>query len=278
MSDREPVPRTPGGQAPAGAEHEALPDPNDGGTAAGALILDLDGFEGPLDVLLTLARNQKVDLARISILALAEQYLAFVAAARRLRLEIAAEYLVMAAWLAWLKSRLLLPDTEPEADEPSAEEMAEVLAFRLRRLEAVRNAAAALAERPRLGRDVFSGGTPEGLTVVRVPVYDETLHTLLTAYAQHRQRRDERPLVIETSAYYAIEDAYRRLKRMLRGGPEWETLARFVPPEQGDGTLRRSALASTLAASLELAREGRVELRQLGLYGPIYLRQKRQEP
>ena len=248
--------------------------------AADALIVNLDGFEGPLDVLLALARSQKVDLARISILQLAEQYLAFVARARRLRLELAADYLVMAAWLAWLKSRLLLPDPEPEAEEPSGAEMAEALAFRLSRLAAIREAAETLMERPQLGRDVFAGGSAEGLPVVLRPVYDGDLHALLRAYARHRAQRDARPLVIEASSYYSMEDAYRRLSRLLGGAPEWEALARFLPRNRAraGGADARSLLASTLAASLELAREGRLQLRQREPFGPIYLRERRKEP
>lgn len=246
---------------------------------ADALIVNLDGFEGPLDVLLALARSQKVDLARISILQLAEQYLAFVARARRLRLELAADYLVMAAWLAWLKSRLLLPDAEPEAEEPSGAEMAEALAFRLSRLAAMREAAEALMERPQLGRDVFAGGLAEGLPIVLRPVYDGDLHALLSAYARPHARRESRPLVIEASSYYSMEDAYRRLLRLLGRAPEWESLARFLPHDRAraGGADARSALASTLAASLELAREGRLQLRQLEPFGPIYLRGRRQE-
>ena len=242
-----------------------------------ALIVNLDGFEGPLDVLLALARGQKVDLVRISLLELAEQYLAFVARARRLRLELAAEYLVMAAWLAYLKSRLLLPDEEPDAEEPSGAEMAEALAFRLRRLAGMRDAAAALMERPQLGRDVFAAGAAEGLPVLRQPVYDTTLHGLLSAYAAHRGRRDPGRLLIEASSYYSIEDAYRRLSRLLGEAPDWESLARFLPRGLGGAQAARSGLASTLAASLELAREGRLQIRQLEPFGSIYLR-GRQEP
>jgi segregation and condensation protein A len=255
----------------------AVVDGSDGDAAdERALILDLDGYEGPLDVLLALARSQKVDLARISILALAEQYLAFVARARRVRLELAAEYLVMAAWLAYLKSRLLLPDEEVEADELSGTEMAEALALRLRRLEAMRDAAVALMDRPLLGRDVFLGGAPEGLSVHRQSVYQGKLYELLSAYAAHRTRRDKHRLLIEASSYYSMEDAYRRLGRMLGGAPDWESLSRFLPHDEGSAPVR-SALASTLAASLELAREGRLQLRQLEPFGPIYIRRKQEE-
>ena len=244
------------------------------------LIVNLDGFEGPLDLLLTLARTQKVDLARISILALAEQYLVYVARARRLRLELAAGYLVMAAWLAYLKSRLLLPDEEPDADEPSGPEMAAALALRLRRLAAMREAAATLMNRPQLGRDVFAAGRAEGLPVHEEALHESTLHELLRAYAAHRVRREPRRLLIELSAYHSMDDAYRRLSQLLGSTPDWETLARFLPrgrgPESEADT--RSGLASTLAASLELAREGRLQIRQLEPFGPIYLRQRQEEP
>ena len=243
-----------------------------------ALIVNLDGFEGPLDLLLSLARSQKVDLARISILALAEQYLAYVAQARRLRLELAAGYLVMAAWLAYLKSRLLLPEDEPDEDEPSGPEMAAALAFRLRRLAAMRDAADTLMDRPQLGRDVFAAGAAEGLPVRERALHGSTLHELLRAYAAHRVRREPRRLLIELSAYHAMEDAYRRLAQLLGSTPDWETLARFVPRAPESEAAARSGLASTLAASLELAREGRLQIRQLEPFGPIYLRRRREEP
>lgn len=255
------------------------PAPGAGGDER-ALIVNLDGYEGPLDLLLTLARTQKVDLARISILALAEQYLAYIAEARQLRLELAAGYLVMAAWLAYLKSRLLLPDEEADADEPSGPEMAAALAFRLRRLAAMRDAAETLMDRPQLGRDVFAAGAAEGLAVRRKALHESTLHELLRAYAAHRIRREPRRLLIELSAYHSMEDAYRRLAGMLGSAPEWETLSRFVPrgPGAESEAVARSGLASTLAASLELAREGRLQIRQLEPFGPIYLRRRREEP
>ena len=243
------------------------------------LIVNLDGFEGPLDLLLTLARTQKVDLARISILALAEQYLAYVEKAQRLRIELAAGYLVMAAWLAYLKSRLLLPDDEPDTDEPSGPEMASALALRLRRLAAMRDAAAALMDRPQLGRDVFAAGKAEGLPVHEEALHESTLHELLRAYAAHRIRRKPRGLLIELGAYHSMEDAYRRMSQLLGSTPEWETLARFLPRDSGPESeaVARSGLASTLAATLELAREGRLQIRQLEPFGPIYLRRRREE-
>ena len=244
------------------------------------MIVNLDGFEGPLDLLLTLARTQKVDLARISILALAEQYLDYVTQARRLRIELAAGYLVMAAWLAYLKSRLLLPDEEADAEEPSGPEMAAALALRLRRLAAMRDAAAALMERPQLGRDVFPAGRAEGLPVHEEALHESTLHELLRAYAAHRIRRQPRGLLIELSAYHSMEDAYRRLSQLLGSTPEWETLSRFLPRGAGSESeeVARSGLASTFAASLELAREGHLQIRQLEPFGPIYLRRRQEEP
>lgn len=241
--------------------------------APGDLVLDLDGFEGPLDVLLALARAQKVDLTQISILALAEQYLVFVSRARHFRLELAADYLVMAAWLAYLKSRLLLPDDEGD-DEPSGEEMAARLAFQLLRLEAMRERAAQLMSRHRLGRDVFARGDPEGVTVIRRSAYDLTLYALLKAYANQSQRGKHTPLTISRPPVFSIEDALKRLERMLGALPEWTSLTRFLPPELREAGTRRSALASTFAASLEMVRLGRLELRQQTTFGPIQLRAK----
>jgi len=234
------------------------------------LVLELDGYEGPIDLLLALAREQKVDLARISILALADQYLAFIARQRSLRLEIAADYLVMAAWLAYLKSRLLLPQP-PEDDEPSAAELAAVLERRLRLLEAMQTAGGRLMARSRLGQDVFLRGAPEGLAVVAVPVWELGLYDLLQAYGQSR-RRAAPVLTIEPSAFQSMGDALQRLARYLGHVPDWHELTHFLPQEVRGEVFRRSALAATLAATLELVRDGRVELRQDRAFGPIYLR------
>ena len=272
MADLTPFGDDAGGRAAAAPSPEAAGDDS-------RLIVNLDGFEGPLDLLLTLARSQKVDLTRISILALAEQYLDYVAQVRRLRIELAAGYLVMAAWLAYLKSRLLLPDEEPDAEEPSGPEMAAALAYRLRRLAAMRDAAAALMDRPQLGREVFAGGAAEGLPVHEEALHESTLHELLRAYAAHRIRREPRGLLIELSAYHSIEDAYKRMSQLLGSTPEWETLERFLPRDSGteSDAVARSGLAATLAASLELAREGRLQMRQLEPFGPIYLRRRPNE-
>ncbi len=234
------------------------------------LVLDLDGYEGPIDLLLTLAREQKVDLVKISILALADQYLAFIARQRWLRLEIAADYLVMAAWLAYLKSRLLLPQP-PEDDEPSAADLAEALAHRLRLLEAMQTAAGRLMARPRLGHDVFLRGAPEDLAVVAVPVYELGLYELLRAYGENR-RRTAAVMTIEASTFHSMDDALKRLARFLGHMPDWRQLTSFLPQEVRGELFRRSALAATFAAALELVRDGRIELRQDQAFGPIYLR------
>jgi segregation and condensation protein A len=234
-------------------------------------VLDLDGYEGPIDVLLTLARDQKVDLTRISILDLADQYLAFVARARRLRLELAADYLVMAAWLAYLKSRLLLPEPEGEA-EPTGAELAAALAFQMQRLEAMQKAGQRLMARAQLGRDFFARGAPEAVTLVTRPVYRLSLYELLKAYGAQVDRGRPGALRILPSDLYSMDDALHRLRGMLGQSPDWHSLFHYLPPEMRDGLRRRAALAATFAASLELVRSGRAELRQDGTFGPIYLR------
>jgi segregation and condensation protein A len=236
------------------------------------LVLDLEGFEGPIDVLLTLARDQKVDLTRISILRLADQYLEFLQAARELRLEIAADYLVMAAWLAYLKSRLLLPPEETEEEEPTAPELAEALTFQLRRLEAMQNAGVRLMSRPQLGKDVFPRGAPEGVEIVRRPVYSLSLYELLKSYGDHRRRIAWQTLTIEPSHVFDVAGALKRLRGVVGSMTSWQSLSAFLPTGLMTPLQRRSALASTLVASLELARNGEVELRQMNRFGPIYLR------
>ena len=236
------------------------------------LVLDLDGYEGPIDVLLSLAREQKVDLAKISILALADQYLAFIAERRRLSLEIAADYLVMAAWLAYLKSRLLLPEPPEEEGGPSGAELAEALSHRLRILEAMQRAGAALMALPQLGRDVFPRGRPEGLTVIARPTYALELFELLKAYAEQHRRTHTAVLTIVPSAFHSFDEAMQRLRRFVGHVPEWRDLMGFLPDELRGGVFGRSALASTFAATLELARSQQIELRQDRPFGPIYLR------
>jgi len=245
-----------------------LPKP---AAAAAELVVDLEGYEGPIDMLLALAREQKVDLTHISILQLADQYLAFVSAARRLRLEIAADYLVMAAWLAYLKSRLLLPEPTP-LDEPSGAELAAALTHQLLRLEAMQQAGARLMARPLLGRDVFGRGAPEGLPRVLKPLYEVTLYELLRAYGDQRQRKEASVLHIEAPELYSMDDALHRLSRILGRVPDWRALMSFLPPGLRGGIIERSAVAATFAASLELVRAGKLQLRQDSVFGPIYIR------
>jgi segregation and condensation protein A len=235
------------------------------------LVLDLDGFEGPIDALLSLARDQKVDLRKISILELADQYLAFIARARRLRLELAADYLVMAAWLAYLKSRLLLP--EPPADgEPSGAELAAALAFQLQRLEAMQQAGKRLMALPQFGIDFFARGEPEPAKIIDVPVWDVTLFDLLKAYGNHPGRRKEGMLRIAPLNLFSMDDALKRIGEMLGHVLDWTVLRNFLPEGMDTPLQRRAAMAATFAASLELARNGRLELRQEGTFAPIYLR------
>ncbi|HYD30741.1 MAG TPA: ScpA family protein [Azospirillaceae bacterium] len=238
---------------------------------AAQLVLDIDGFEGPIDMLLALAREQKVDLTHISILQLADQFLTFVAEARRVRLELAADYLVMAAWLAYLKSRLLLPDPDPE--EPSGEDLAAALTFQLQRLEAMQEAGTRLMARPQLGREVFARGNPEGVDLIRKSSFDLTLYDLLKAYGDFKRRQQASTFHIAPTDLYSIEDAVKRLSDMLGRMPDWVTLSSFLPRNWSDGTITgRSALAAHFLATLELAKSGQLEVRQEGAFGPIYLR------
>ncbi|MBB4287054.1 segregation and condensation protein A [Roseospira goensis] len=238
------------------------------------LVLRLDGFDGPIDVLLTLARDQKVDLARLSILHLAEQYLAFVRAARERHLDLAADYLVMAAWLAFLKSRLLLPAPAGD-DEPSGAEMAAALQFQLQRLEAMRTAGAALFARPRLGRDSFARGAPEAVAVRRQTVFDLSLHDLLAAYAGLHRRARPTPLTVEPFDLMSVEQALARLESLLGRAVDWTALVQFLPEDLAAPLQRRSALGATFVAGLELARQGRADLRQDdGPFGRLYLRRR----
>ena len=242
--------------------------------AAEALVVDVDGYEGPLDLLLTLARSQKVDLRRISILKLAEQYLGFVEAAKRLRIELAADYLVMAAWLAFLKSRLLLPP-DPAEEGPSGDEMAAHLAFQLQRLEAMRGAAARLMGRDQLGRDIFGRGDVEGRTrSVRV-VHTATLVELMRAYARIKTRDDFTPLHLAREPVYTMEQALERMRGLIGTATDWLELAAWLPEAwRADPGRRRSATAASFAAALELAKVGRLRLRQDGMFQPIYVRQR----
>ncbi len=242
------------------------------------LVLDLDGYEGPIDVLLELSRDQKLDLTKISILALADQYLEFVQSARRLRLELAADYLVMAAWLAYLKSRLLLPDLEADGEEPSGAEMAAALKFQLQRLQAMRDAGHALAARAQLGYRRFPRGQPEMIIEAKTVAYQASLYDLLKAYSFTRQRSGPRGLKIVAMNLYSVEQALERLSFLVGRLPGWQKLSTFLPAELRDNLMLRSAIASTFVASLELCKSGKLDIRQAGTYGPIYLRQaERQE-
>ncbi|MCU0790131.1 MAG: segregation/condensation protein A [Nitratireductor sp.] len=234
--------------------------------------VDVDGFEGPLDLLLELARRQKVDLSRISILALAEQYLAFIEQVRRLRIELAADYLVMAAWLAYLKSRLLIPEPETGETGLSGEEMAAQLAFRLQRLEAMREAASRLSNRNRLGRDFFARGQPEAVIVEKRAEYSATLYDLLTAYAAQRQKSIVSQVTIAKRNVWSLQDAREILVRFTGGLDDWAPLDQFLLAYMPQGRLRSTALASSFAAALELVREGTLAMRQEKAYAPLYLR------
>ncbi|MEM1351931.1 MAG: ScpA family protein [Pseudomonadota bacterium] len=242
--------------------------------AAEALIIDVDGFEGPLDVLLTLSRTQKVDLRKISVLALARQYLAFVEKAKVLRLELAADYLVMAAWLAFLKSRLLLPP-DPKDEGPSGEDLAAHLAFQLERLQAMRDAAARLMGRDRLGRDFFARGQTHEVTRTRRIKYTATLLDLMQGYARIRTRDDFRPYSMDRDAVFTLEQALERMRGLIGYAGEWTDISSYLPEGwTSEPALRRSATAATFAASLELAKEGQLEIRQSGTFEPIELRKK----
>jgi segregation and condensation protein A len=240
-----------------------------------ALVVDVAGFEGPLDLLLHLARNQRVDLSRISIQALVDQYLAFIDRARAIRLELAADYLVMAAWLAYLKSKLLIP-RQPGEEGESGEELASVLQFRLKRLEAMREAATRLFNRNRLGRDVFARGMPELVIVEKRNAYAATLYDLLTAYAIQRQRQSITNVRIAQRSVWSLQEARDVLTRLVGSFRDWTALDQFLIAYLAIPSERPSAIASSFAATLELVREGKMEMRQDGAFSPLYLR--RAEP
>jgi len=244
---------------------------------AEALIVDVDGFEGPLDLLLTLSRTQKVDLRKISILALTEQYLAFIEQARQLRIELAADYLVMAAWLAFLKSKLLLPP-EPGEEGPSGEDLAAHLAFQLERLAAMRDCAAKLMARDRLGRDRFIRGQPQAMTTNRKVTYTAGLLDLMQAYARIRTKDDFRPYVMDREKVLTMEEALDRLRTLVGYMGEWADLMSYLPDGwTSDPKRRRSAAAANFAAALELAKGGRIDIRQSETFAPIQVRAKPNE-
>jgi segregation and condensation protein A len=238
-----------------------------------ALVIDVEGFEGPLDLLLTLARQQKVDLAKISILALADQYLAFIEEARKLRLELAADYLVMAAWLAYLKSRLLLPE-QHEPDGISAEDMATALAQRLRRLEAIRQVAEQLLGRPQLGREVFARGLPEPIADIKKPEWSATLYDLLSAYAGQRQKQARAFVHLPKRTVWSLAEAREAVERLIGLATDWCALDDYLIAYMVEPSHAATVRASSFAATLELVREGRVEMNQQKAFAPIYLRKR----
>ena len=242
-----------------------------------SLVVDVDGFEGPLDLLLELARRQKVDLQRISILALAEQFLAFVEEARRLRLELAADYLVMAAWLAYLKSRLLLPEP-PKGEEPSATDLATALAFRLRRLEAIREAARGLDDRDRLGRNVFARGAPEPIEIRQDTRWQASLYDLLAAYARQRQKQFSARVTLRKRHVWSLVEAREALERLLGDAVDWTTLDHYLLAYMAEPGKRATVLASGLSATLEMVREGRLALRQDEPFTGIWIRRAQPSP
>ena len=242
--------------------------------AAEALIVDVEGYEGPLDLLLTLSRTQKVDLRRISVLQLAEQYLTFVNTAKALRIELAADYLVMAAWLAYLKSRLLLPP-EPGEEGPSAEDLAAHLAYQLERLQAMREAAARLMARDQRGRDFFARGLPEELMLKRKVVWTANLLDLMQAYARIRTKDEFRPFVMDRHHVFTMEQALERMRGMIGYAGDWTELVSYLPEGwETDPRRRRSATAAHFAASLELAKRGQIEIRQADTFAPIQIRRR----
>lgn len=237
------------------------------------MYVDVGGYEGPLDLLLDLARRQKVDLARISVLALAEQYLRFIETIREKRIEVAADYLVMAAWLAYLKSRLMLP-SEPSDDQPTGEMMAALLQFRLKRLEAMRLAAERLVNRPRLGRDRFPRGAPEPIGVDRRALWDASLYDLVKAYAQQRERQVPEDYQLFVRSVWSLQEARDTLGRLIGENMDWVPLEAYLDQYLVGGEQRRTATASSFASSLELARQGQIELRQSVSFGPLFMRRR----
>ena len=241
------------------------------------LVLELDGYEGPIDLLLALAREQKVDLGKISILALADQYLAFIEAARQLRMELAADYLVMAAWLAYLKSRLVLPETG-ETVGPSAEDLANSLAFRLKRLEAFRAAAEQLVTRPQLNREVFARGAPEPIVHIKTPEWTATLYDLLSAYAVQRQKHALARVRLAPRTVWSLAEARDAIERLIGGAADWSRLDEFLIAYVVEPAARATAFASSFAATLEMVREGLIEVHQGAAFEPLYVRKRAPTP
>jgi segregation and condensation protein A len=242
-------------------------------TPAGVLLVDVDGYEGPLDLLLDLARRQKVDLAAISILALAEQYLAFIDTIRERKIEVAADYLVMAAWLAYLKSRLMVPQA-PDDEEPSGEMLVAMLQFRLKRLEAMRLAASRLLNRPRLGLQVYSRGAPEPLEVSRRSIWEASYYELLKAYTAQRERSAVVEYRPRTRTVWALQDARDILKRLIGDSSEWVAMDTYLEQYLARPEERATVRASTFASSLELVRQGEIDIRQTETFGPLFVRKR----
>jgi segregation and condensation protein A len=243
---------------------------------ADVLYVDVDGYEGPLDLLLDLARRQKVDLTQISVLALAEQYLAFIETVREKRIEIAADYLVMAAWLAYLKSRLMVPKTASD-EEPSGEMMAALLQFRLKRLEAMRRAAEQLMNQPRLGIEVFARGAPEPILIQRRNLWDASLFDLLKAYASQRERGYEPEYTPAVRNVWSLQEARDILRRLVGDSLDWISLETHLADYIAAPQDRATVLASSFASSLELVRQGELELRQTLAFGPLMMRRRRDD-
>lgn len=245
----------------------------DRGQAEPTLVIDVEGFTGPLDLLLELARRQKVDIKRISVLALVDQYLLFVEEARKFRLELAADYLVMAAWLAYLKSRLLLPEPA-KGEEPSAAELAERLSFRLQRLEAIRAASRLLVDRNRLGRDIFARGQPEPVVVTKSPVWDASLYDLLSAYARERQKHALSRVTVHRRLVWSIAEAREALQRLAGVAVDWTVLDDYLMAYVAEPAMKRSIRASALSAMLEMVREGLIEVQQDTAFAPIWVKSR----
>lgn len=250
---------------------EPAPPPDDE-----VMYVDVGGYEGPLDLLLDLARRQKVDLAQISVLALAEQYLSFIETVREKRIEIAADYLVMAAWLAYLKSRLMVPQA-PSDDEPTGEMMAALLQFRLKRLEAMRRAAMQLMGRPQLGRQIFARGAPEPVTIHRTALWEASLFDLLKAYAVQRERGIPTDYTPQERHVWSLQEARDILNRLIGDNLDWVSLDAYLAEYLALPEERVTVIASTFASSLELVRQGQVELRQSLAFGPLFVRRRKSD-
>ena len=271
MSGDETVAEEP--EEPVMSDWDAFEDRTEAGPGE-TLVVDVEGFEGPLDLLLALARTQKVDLARISVLALAQQYLDFISEARRLRLEIAADYLVMAAWLAYLKSKLLLPAEPSEEGEPTGAELAALLAFRLKRLDAMRDVSAQLMTRKRLGRDVFGRGLPQPTLITRKSIYDANVYDLLKAYSQQRQRTATQTWQVRQRTVWSLKEAREELERLLGVACDWAPLDQLLAEFLVEPELRKTALASGFTATLEMTREGALEINQSKQFAPLMIRRR----